>query len=403
MAAAPRAPAARCPPLLRAAVVLACARVAAGLPPHRTALWPALALDRKAAAALETSSASAPALGAALAAAAAREPSRTNLLQALQDKPPGALVRLMGPVAGAITVSYEANSGPQQKPGAANDTIRPEDADGAVWERAPEFEADPPHGGVHAKVFVDRGDRRIIISFRGICVDDGFRQCQLDNCLLQSWGAFGLISPLMYRSSAQCSDFAAEMNYTAQADAIVRRVQDHFQSHSVLLVGHSLGGALAILTAARQPGVLQAVAVAPTAFHGVLRGELGMSEDSISQLPSDDLVAVGDPYDCLINAVFVHEARKGATTCLYEGLDEPWPCSPEMKKDIAFDLMTFPAVSLCKVQTHDWPHYPSRILARGGDGLSARNVPVCSTNNSVFQASFMQWVTHSKISADRWP
>jgi len=249
---------------------------------------------------------------------------------------------------------------------------------GATWVRAPKLEADPYFGGVHARTFLDHGGRRALVAFRGICLDNEFRQCEVDKCFLESLKAFGVISDMVYATRDACKDMVDDLDYFPQAEAVVKRVQADHPDYAVMLTGHSLGGALAISVAASQPGVLKAVTFAPSAFHNILRESLGLSEVQIQALPADDLVAVGDPYDCLINAVYVHEARLGSTTCLLEGTEEPWPCEPRMKVDLMYDQQTLARTIQCKARTHDWSRY-EQVLVQKAPHLSHQ---CCQTSSS---------------------
>lgn len=322
--------------------------------------------------------------GAALRPAAQEGPSWPGpLLERLSDQPPGSYFELLEPLVHAVGITYRSSSGPEFYPPLANATIP-----GGSWERLPETEADSDRGGVHGRTFIDRSKKRIIIAFRGICADDGHRQCQVDKCFLQSFQAFGVLSNVAYLTNVSCDQFTTEFDYVHQADAYVRAVQATYPDYAVFLTGHSLGGALAIVTAAAQPGVLKAVTFAPTAFAALLNGTMGLSPAAIAALPADDLIAVCDHYDCLINAVYVHSAREGSTTCLLEGLQEPWPCEESMQ--VIIDPRTLKNTLMCKGSTHDWRRYEKLLLATAPGGSAPQNIPSCSTANSVYQAASLQ-------------
>lgn len=55
---------------------------------------------------------------------------------------------------------------------------------------------------------------------------------------------------------------------------MVRQVQKDLPKHSLTLTGHSMGGLMAMVTAARQPKVLKAMTFAPTPFHVIMNDEL---------------------------------------------------------------------------------------------------------------------------------
>lgn len=306
--------------------------------------------------------------------------SNVDILTALQDKPRGEFFGLIQPLVEAVTINYYGVSGPEFDPAFANATIS-----GGGWKRLVEVEVDLEQGGLHARAFVNHEARRGILTFRGICLENEHRQCQVDKCFLQSVRAFGEYSPLLFDAGVDCSELGDTVDYVAQADAAVRAMQAHLPGYALMLTGHSMGGALAIVTAARQPGVLQAVTFAPTAFNVMLADLLHFSEDQLAQLPSDDLIAIGDQYDCMINTVAVHQARQGSTTCLYETFEEPSMCEVQMKQSLSYSKLSFPKAIMCKVTTHQWSRYRQLILARGASQSEPAHLPRCDARFSTFQ------------------
>jgi len=316
----------------------------------------------------------------ATAEAGAPGRSTVDILTALQDQPSGEFFGLIEPLVEAVTIGYYGVSGPEFNPAYANATIS-----GSGWERFEEVETDPSQGGVHTRAFVNHQERTGILTFRGICLENEHRQCQIDKCFLQSIRAFGDYSSLLFDAGVECSELGEPLDYSADADAVVRAMQAHLPGYSLMLTGHSLGGALAIVTAARQPGVLQAVTFAPTAFNGMLADLPHGSENQLAQLPSSDLIAIGDQYDCMINTVAVHQARRGSTTCLYEDVEEPSMCEVQMKHSLSYSKLSFPKAMMCKVTTHQWSRYRHLILARGGSQSEPAHLPRCDTRFSTFQ------------------
>lgn len=323
-------------------------------------------------------------------------PGGGGLLEALQDQPPGSYFRLMEPVVSAVDITYKSTL---KEFGSlyANATIPREVAPGEEWVRMPELEANPQEGGVHMRVFAEHARKQAICAFRGICVDNTYRQCQVDKCFLQSYQAFGKISGVMYEAGTNCASFAGEMNYFEQADSLVRRVQAQLAGYSVLLTGHSLGGAMSISVAASQPGVLRAITFAPSAFYDILLDHVGLSEVEIQNLPSEDLVALGDPYDCLINSAFKENARKGATTCLLEGLPEPAACIPRMQQDVMFDEVHLAEAALCKGGAHDWSRYANILLEHKVGGDAPAYLSTCSTGPATSEAAVLEISQRARV------
>merc|ERR1740120_85033 len=113
---------------------------------------------------------------------------------------------------------------------------------------------------------------------------------------------------------------------------------------------------------------------------------LGFPEAQIAALPAHDLIAIGDQYDCMINTVAVPQARKGATTCLYEDVEEPMFCEAPMKHSLSYSQLSFPKAMMCKTVTHQWSRYQRLVVERAGDEADEvpAHVPTCDTKFSIF-------------------
>ncbi|CAJ1379598.1 unnamed protein product, partial [Effrenium voratum] len=182
------------------------------------------------------------------------------------------------------------------------------DAGGRRWQRLRRFDRDPAPGGVFARVFTS--GRSAVVAFKGICQPGG-EQCIIDTCFLAKIQAYGALSKDLSRAfgaeDETCRRFAHLLNFEDQADRLVREVQQGLPGFSITLTGHSMGGMLAIVTAARQPKVLKALTFAPTPFHQALIQDLNWTEDQIQGLNADDLVATCDPFDCGVNSLYVEQ------------------------------------------------------------------------------------------------
>jgi len=233
--------------------------------------------------------------------------------------------------------------------------------------RDDEMERDTERAGIHAMTFVNDQDKHVIIAFRGSC-SDRFRhmQCSADSCFLAQRKTLGDLSDLTFGGTKQCDQFTPrEMDYYSQAKELTDAVQAKYPEHGVLLTGHSMGGMLAILVAATQPGVLQAVTVAPSPFQDALKRDLHFTEQDIANMRYDDLYAVCDKYDCLVNTALVPRARQGATTCMFTdtgfslGEGEPASCVfvDRMLSDKRISMMEVPSALACKSATHEWRRY----------------------------------------------
>jgi len=302
-----------------------------------------------------------------------RGPDRIDLLAALADSPSGSFVELMEPVAHAIGLTYNASLKPMMD-------ISAEHSGGESWERVNDLETEPPEGGVHSKVFVSHGARRGLIAFRGMCVRKGLDQCRADAC-------FGLhinVSVQNKETNQSCEPFQDRMDYVAQAQAVVASLHERHPDYRLLLVGHSLGGFLSIVTAAFHPGVLQAIGFAPTPFNWAMRNLYGFTQQDQDELPHEDLIAIGDQYDLGYNAALA-EGPDSVTTCLFHDIEEPLPCNlmgitvfdeddPDWRNRVRKSVWG----ATCKLAAHQWERYETIVFAREPNGTSPAHLPTCS-------------------------
>lgn len=329
---------------------------------------------------------------------------RWNLTAALANQPPGAFYALMNPVLEATTLAYTASHGVfEQSAGSLSrsSTIPPELSEGGTWERIFALESNPVNGGVHAVVFADHAARQVIIGYEGSCQSPEIRQCQADRCYLLSIKNFGRWTDDITgtNESNNCGSFSrAELDYVGQADEIAIRVRARFPAYGVVLTGHSMGGNLAILTAAQHPHVLQAVAISPSPFHEGFSNLLGYSEAQIRALPADDLISIGDVFDLGINTALSPLAREGSTTCLLHGYGEPLACEglAALLSHGLPDSAEVLAMSLCKPSVHDGFRYRRVMRLRGADG-SPLSLPNCSPDFS----TILSTLRHMNITSPR--
>lgn len=305
---------------------------------------------------------------------------RWNLTAAMTNQPPGLYLSVMDSALTATLLAYG------DKFNLNWNASNPQDISGdATWERISSLEAHGTDGGVNTVVLADHSAQRAIVAFRGSCTDPSVAQCRADRCYLQSIRNFGSWTPKIMgtRESNDCSAWTREqLNYPAQARALVNQVQAALPGYAILTTGHSMGGNLAILSAAQEPG-MQALAFSPTPFHDAFTQYFGWTESQIQALPSRDLMAIGDVYDLGINSVLSPLARDGATTCLLDKSREPTQCSLQ-----SLLLLDFATVMACKGASHDINRYREVLRIRAADGVSPQSLPLCSSDWSTLYAAF---------------
>jgi len=324
-----------------------------------------------------------------------------DLQSALADKPSGAYFKVMDPVLEANVLAYCASAGPDYKAECDNKTIDEEHNGGASWERLYELETSSmTTGGPHVLVFADHSNRRAIFAIRGACLEGSkYEQCNMDCCFMMAIKGFGDASELVYSSAgsdlsgSHCKLYDGKLNYVEQTEALIKRAQEQLPGYNFLATGHSMGGFLATIVSAKQPGVLKALTLAPSPYHPYMTEELGWSETEVEAMNVSDLIATCDPYDCGINSVFVANARMGGTTCLFKHTQEPSPCWPYLypwqpyASDHWRGIKRFrPLAIQCKGATHVIDRYADIVHQRSPDNSNAPAYPpTCSTDFSVIQ------------------
>lgn len=310
----------------------------------------------------------------------------------MSDSPPGAYFQLMRPAVAAITLTYCHRSA-DQEPCKLPQTIPANVSGGGSWERLTAFEQNPLDAGVVNLVFVDRGAKRAILSFKGGCLEHEYKRCRADMCFLVREQSFGFASSFAFGSNRanNCSGFSqAQLDYVPQARNLTKSLQEHLgPDYAILLVGHSMGGLLSMLMAMEQPETLQAFTAAPSPFHKAALDTTQLTEVAKRDLPGkENRVAIGDPFDLVPNTAMVPLAREGALSCVYDDWDavEPEPCiAKDVKKtfkDRQLSIFELPLVAPCKKAAHDWDRYGKLTLMRQSGSDSPRWLPNCSTSFS---------------------
>jgi len=304
----------------------------------------------------------------------------------------------MLPVLAATSISYCAHSFEHKgKCDVLPSTPSGSFSGGGHWEPLPELEVDSREGGIHALPFVDHGAKRAIIAFRGSCMEHEHKECRADACVLDRWQTQGAWSRLVFgnEDANSCWSFsAAQLDYLAQAENVTTRIQQRLPGYAVLLVGHSLGGFLSMLTAMKQPETLQALTFSPSPFHTAALQSLGLTEDQLDSLAGTaNRVALGDPYDLIVNTIEVPLARKGTLSCVYDDWDavEPTECkyANQMLKDRMIMPIEFPFLAICKKAAHNWDRYTRLIQQRKANNVTPLVLPNCSRQFSIISTELL--------------
>lgn len=322
-----------------------------------------------------------------------------DLKGAMADLPGGAYFQVMDPVMEAVNFAYKASDGPDHDEEYEEMKHLKTQFHGAErWTRVSDIELNPEGAGVHAFSFADSITDKMIIAFRGSCQSHGApsgsqgkerellatdkysSQCAADACFQLRYKAFGEHSENAFGSEDfnKCNSFKKEeLDYIHQARELVHKAQKQFPQRTILLTGHSLGGMLATLVAARQPSKLQALTFAPVAWYHALYDQegLGLSDAEVERLESTApgrRVALSDPYDAAISSMALGSARAGAMTCLYNDEEniEPVHCQgvAEMVSNAKLSADDMKTVMACRTSVHRWNRYLGFVRMTSASG-----------------------------------
>uniref|UniRef100_A0A7S2G2V0 AB hydrolase-1 domain-containing protein n=1 Tax=Alexandrium andersonii TaxID=327968 RepID=A0A7S2G2V0_9DINO len=247
-----------------------------------------------------------------------------------------------------------------------------------------------PNIGAHSFVFVNNKSKQVIMAFRGGCFDNSKKTCRGDSCFTLAHQTLGSVTNKIYGSPFfyQCSAIDREkLHYEEQASERVKRVKEALPGYSILLVGHSLGGYLAAYTAAQFPGDVQAVAFAPLTVGRELENH-GFAGEDLDKHATGDIITLCDPYDCTINSLAEHDARRGTVSCFYDEWNSTQvPSSCFGMKDYASDLemdgAEWVALSKCVLESHLYTRYRNLTLLPSKGDASKPLLPTCSSSLSV--------------------
>lgn len=224
----------------------------------------------------------------------------------------------------AISASYTVPPGCYHKPAKHNFTMQ-------GWERVRSLER-LSGIGLAAVVFQDSNSRRMIISYRGSCLDVTWMAARMDICAAMSLvgsasifasvmeGAWSNLTTSTYTQMALaglnelarwwCPMFdKKDLNYLDRALEIAMAAQKEFPDHALLLTGHSLGGLLAQLTAAKLN--IEALAIAPPELAATQESHLSALS---LQHRSNKLWAIYSPEDFLYRS---SHGTVGINKCVY--------------------------------------------------------------------------------------
>lgn len=196
---------------------------------------------------------------------------------------------------------------------------------GGTWERLYAVEQDPSQGGAHMRAIVDHGAKRVILAFRGACLNTQYPQCVTDMC------AVYLARNGVNSTISTCQHIALNLGvYIEEATADINRTRALLgPDYAIMVTGHSLGGLLTLTAGATDvlPGV-QYVGLEPTPYGLVLRQVLNLTDDQLAKLNVANRYAVYDPTDLWSTSYGPLDVYRPATTvCVYDGVPPPVECT----------------------------------------------------------------------------
>jgi hypothetical protein len=278
----------------------------------------------------------------------------------------------------ATRLSYTATHGGYYENWTVHETVSDS------WRKSA-LEANPESGGMHALVFVNDADWRVLVAFRGtdLTNDTSGIADQCADTYLWQGVAYNDLPP-------ECRQFSEHtLDYLSRASDFAYEVAGYYRLYEILYTGHSLGAGLALMMSIMGneeladmwcgPTNAGAIVFSPPAYIEPILNRTGTNMWNVnSGFAAGTLVAFADKYD----PIFVQASASpyggiAAVICEWDDGAPSEECV-SCEADPAAMNISSADCAVCMMQRHIFSHYM---------GLR-RMSPTCSVKNEcAFPAS----------------
>ena len=255
----------------------------------------------------------------------------------------------------ATRLSYTSTHGGYFENWTVNETVS------AVWRKS-ELEHNPEDGGMHALVFVDEAEFRVLVAFRGTDLTNdtsGIADQCADKLL---WGevAYADLPTICHQFSEYTLD------YLARASDFAYEVANWYPFYEILYTGHSLGAGLAIMLSVMGNEELADMWCGPTNAGAIVFSPPGYVGPLLQRTGTDmwtmqigTLVAFVDQYDPIF--VQANASAYGGISAILCQWDDGAPSNECLSCEASPQSMNIssPDCQICMMQRHMFSHYMS--------------------------------------------